>query len=172
MSEAFSENSAVVKENKLRRYAEREPKRFCQLDLDVEDIVTGGEGPSLISGATIELMHGSDVRILIRPDLDPKMAVKLLRWAGDSVEREPDQIDTWRGISDLKPTVNADEKIALSHHLLSIEQCPGDLPTAVMEMVRKARYEDHPPLMRAALAAVDQWRNESRARNVDSQIPF
>ena len=180
MSEAFSESSARVKENLLRRYAEREPKRFCQLDLDIDDIVTGGEGPSLTSGATIELMHGCDVRILIRPDLDPKMAVKLPRWAADSVEREPDQIDTWRGIHDLKPTaadkpkVNADEKIALSHHLVSILQSPGDLPVAIVEMVRKARYEDHPPLMKAALAAVDHWRIEKRVEDaeLDAEIPF
>ena len=62
----------------------------------------------------------------------------------------------------------ATEKLAMSRHLLSVIQSPGDLPMPILEMVAEARMQD-PPLMRAALAAVDQWRNEKRA---DELTPF
>ena len=128
MNEAFSNDRAVVKEAILKKYAERDPKRFCQIDLWAEGIFEiGDDGPSITNGSTIELMHGSEVRVLIRPDLDPMMAARLLRLAGDSIEQDPDQIDTWRGIHDLKPTAegvateepeaNDGERQAMSRHL-------------------------------------------------------
>lgn len=76
----------------LRRYSEREPRRFVQIDgwIEGDDFIGIDEsGHSVCMGATTELMHGSDARVLI-----PFSAVKkpadvaaLLRKFADLVDQ-------------------------------------------------------------------------------------
>jgi hypothetical protein len=81
------------KDSLLAKYAEREPKRFVQLDAHFApgDEVLGADddGDALTGGGTFELMHGASVRVLIEPDCDSAIAVRRLRKLAAWLERNP-----------------------------------------------------------------------------------
>lgn len=83
----------------LKKYSERPAKEFVQIDTWCQGRWQGDsvincddDGDSQTSGSTVELMQGSDVRILISPDTDPKDVVRLLRKAADWVDHAPEMI--------------------------------------------------------------------------------
>ena len=85
------------KEGLLEHYATREPKSFVQIDGWVsgdDAIVTDDDGLAMSSGLTTELMNGSTVRLLIKPDSDPTKIVVLLHRAIEEIEDRPETITT------------------------------------------------------------------------------
>jgi len=80
----------------LNHYAKREPKEFLQIDgwyggkwVGDSVIATDKNGYSMTGGATVELMIGADVRILIDPSTPASEAVVLLQKAIDWLNRGP-----------------------------------------------------------------------------------
>jgi hypothetical protein len=77
------------KRAKLEHYATRALKEFVQIDVFLNgDEIMGRDtdGHSVCGGATRELMHGADVRILIQPDLPPAKVAELMRKALKAIE--------------------------------------------------------------------------------------
>jgi hypothetical protein len=80
----------------LAKYAEREPKRFVQLDAhfspdgpDDSLMAPDEEGDALTASETFELMHGASVRVLIDADCDPALALHRLRKLADWLACDP-----------------------------------------------------------------------------------
>ena len=83
------------KKELLDHYAARQPRRFMQFDgvcVDPADrdgvVVPDEDGHSLLGGATWELMHGADVRVLVPNDgtVTPADAARLLRKIAEWIE--------------------------------------------------------------------------------------
>jgi hypothetical protein len=91
-----NDNLVLVKMNpakwaKLRAYLDRDLTRFIQIDaFNLED---GG----LFAGGTEELMSGSKVRVLIRPDTPRKEVAPLLRKILEWIEQDENilSMDYW-----------------------------------------------------------------------------
>jgi len=80
----------------LNHYAKREPKKFLQIDgwysrqwVDDRVLAMDEARYSMTGGATVELMHGTDVRILIDPSTPVSEAVMLLRQAVAWLKEDP-----------------------------------------------------------------------------------
>ena len=74
------------KEQLLDHYKQREPKRFIQYDGFsgwYMDEYADAEGDAKFSGETTELMQGSTVRLLIDPDAEKEVVLRLLRKLSD-----------------------------------------------------------------------------------------
>jgi hypothetical protein len=75
----------ILHDEKLAHYATREPKHFLQLDGHYlprnsgDGLHVDADGDALTSTATVELMQGATVRVLIPHDADPKAAVRQLK---------------------------------------------------------------------------------------------
>ena len=91
-------NTNKTKGDLLEHYARREPKAFVQIDcwyggkMDDDIFHADAAGRTVTSGRVEELMLGTDVRILIEPDGDPKEVVALLREAADMIVGQPDVV--------------------------------------------------------------------------------
>jgi hypothetical protein len=79
----------------LEHYAEREPTAFYQFDgwhLGVghgDDVMhPDEEGDCLASGTTYELMHGADVRVLVKRGMAPEIAAQLLEKLTSWIRRD------------------------------------------------------------------------------------
>ncbi len=76
----------TAKEDKLKHYAERPLTKFLQLDgfylgVDGGDsiMVPDKDGDDCWFSATEELMHGADVRILVKDGVSPDTAIRLIQ---------------------------------------------------------------------------------------------
>jgi hypothetical protein len=82
----------------MEKYAERPPAMFRQMDAwhlpdGGDDVMhTDPEGDCLMSGITHELMHGADVRLLIRKGTSHQTAIRLLCKQLEWVRREENLI--------------------------------------------------------------------------------
>ena len=77
------------KRSKMQHYSTRELKEFVQIDGFLKgDEVMGmdADGHSVCGGITSELMHGSDVRILIPREHNRAQVIGLLRKALEAIE--------------------------------------------------------------------------------------
>ena len=95
MNGKFGPADRWSKEGLLAHYATREPKPFVQIDgwIGGDDvIVTDDDGLGMTFGFTTELMNGSAVRLLIKPDSDPRKIVGLLQRVIEEVEERPETI--------------------------------------------------------------------------------
>ncbi|WP_136649733.1 hypothetical protein [Paracoccus aeridis] len=75
----------------LTHYGTKDPTRFCQVDSWFNgDDITGcdGDGDGMTIGATCELMHGADVRVLIPDSIqrEPAEFARLVRKVADWIE--------------------------------------------------------------------------------------
>jgi hypothetical protein len=81
---------------KIAHYAQREPKHFLQID----GIFAAGrydeqtpidlEGDFLDACRTVELMHGSNVRVLIPQGTHPKVAIRQLKKMAKLLQTKPE----------------------------------------------------------------------------------
>lgn len=84
---------------KIAHYAQRKPKHFLQLDAvfapeDSEgQIQIDLEGDSLDARGTVELMHGSNVRVLIPQETHPKVAIRQLKKLAKLLKAKPELMD-------------------------------------------------------------------------------
>jgi hypothetical protein len=77
-----------TKDELLRHYAARTPKRFVQVDgfyWPGGDMFADKDGFAIFGSETWELMVGADVRILIDPEADPSTVYGLIKRAADNV---------------------------------------------------------------------------------------
>ena len=86
----------TIYDNKLAHYASREPRSFLQLDAfylphnDDPDLDADKDGDALMGGATIELMNGASVRVLLPHNADPKVVVRQLKKITKEFNQHPD----------------------------------------------------------------------------------
>ncbi len=79
----------------LAHYAQREPKHFLQFDCFYmpgggdSDMHPDENGDYTTANSTVELIHGSTVRVLIPHDTDPVVAVRQLKKIAKWLKREP-----------------------------------------------------------------------------------
>lgn len=84
---------------KIAHYARREPKYFLQLDGHYlphggdEYTRTDADGDAVTADATVELMHGSTVRVLIPHDADPRVAARQLKKISKWFKCNPNLLD-------------------------------------------------------------------------------
>lgn len=86
--------------DKLAHYASRDPKNFMQMDGRYIQKGSGDDytrpdkdGDALNVESTIELMHGSSVRVLIPYDTDVKVAVRQMKKLAKWLKRRPDLLE-------------------------------------------------------------------------------
>lgn len=84
---------------KLLHYSRKEPKHFLQLDSchcpdDGDNVIDPDiDGDRMCAGGTVELMSGSDVRILIPHDVDVSVAVRQIKKLAKWLKSSPDLLD-------------------------------------------------------------------------------
>lgn len=84
---------------KIAHYAQREPKHFLQLDavfapVDIEGQMSiDFEGDFLDARGTVELMHCSNVRVLIPRETNPKVAIRQLKKLAKLLRAKPELMD-------------------------------------------------------------------------------
>ena len=95
VDELSSRNTSAQKRELLAKYREREPKRFLQFDGfvvspdTVDDIMRPDvDGHCIFSTETVELMHGSNVRMLITLDTTQDDAIQLLGKIQDWITKD------------------------------------------------------------------------------------
>ena len=82
----------------MKHYATREPQKFeqfdawwfCEDEREYGDISgdPDDDGVQMSRGSNYELMHGADVRVLIKPNVAIDKAVLMLRKLADVLERD------------------------------------------------------------------------------------
>ncbi len=96
---AFNDSFRRVFSKKLAHYARKIPKSFLQIDGEYthfhgdDSVHPDKDGDWISADATIELMSGSTVRVLIPADTDPKIAVRQLKKITKWLKRKPELIE-------------------------------------------------------------------------------
>jgi hypothetical protein len=96
-SEVSASHEAADRSRKadlLAKYAEKPVTAFSQFDGFIvshegDDVMRpDGDGHCIMCGDTEELMHGADVRVLVKPDTLVKDASAMLRKIADIIDRD------------------------------------------------------------------------------------